>query len=621
MTTVEEKFPPVRVPAGLWRLDADPFRVQASAAAWRKAGKAGAAIGDEVVQNSRHVLSEGWVGHVRDSFARHQSRLVRSLDSVQIRAEAVARELEGIAGLLRHYQTALDDELDNLCRKVLCLNNPRLLGGGGLLAGLGELTFLPKSRTDVASINAAVRVAEGMRRELKAALRIHAAKLARAREQWRALAATWKPIAQGLEARTFRLPDEVAGTMVLVVDGRAVVNTGPGDDSVLVSTDPATGQVVIEVNGVKHYQPRGTEVTIRGGEGNDSIAVSPGTLVKVTMLGGAGQDRIRGGDDDDTILGGLGRDRIRAGGGADYVSGGAANDYLDGQGGRDRIGAGAGNDTAYGLDGSDYLSGGTGRDYLEGGRGYDVIDGGVGADLISGGTEDDRLRGGLGDDVFYAGKGVDTVTGGGGADLSYQESKDHAAGDVPDVVHVEVADVAGFIKIDGSPEFRERVLDDLHLLESSPAGQKMLRELKDRSGFWNELTIRELSAQDNGYAHKGEKEHWYGTERDSAVDYNPDYISDSNSGRPITVLYHEFGHIYSFWNGIFESDYIAGGPDLLVVKGERQAAGLPFDHDNDPSTPDIVDPRQPLDYTENGLRKEMRHPNRDTYNNSGWTPW
>src|SRR5687768_8866413 len=183
MTTAEERLAPVRVPAGLWRLDAEPFRVQASADAWRKVGKAGAVIGDEIVQGSRHVLSDGWAGLVRDSFARHQSRLVNSLDAMQARAEGVARELEMVAGLLRHYQSALDDGLDGLCRKVLCLNNSPML-----LFSLEELVFLPKSREDLAAIDAAVRRAEALRRDLKAALRIHAAKLEAAQEAWRALA-------------------------------------------------------------------------------------------------------------------------------------------------------------------------------------------------------------------------------------------------------------------------------------------------------------------------------------------------------------------------------------------------------------------------------------------------
>ena len=66
--------------------------------------------------------------------------------------------------------------------------------------------------------------------------------------------------------------------MVVVAGGRALVCTGPGVDVISVSTEPATGWVVIDVNGVKHYQPRETAVTIRGGQGNDTITASAGIL-------------------------------------------------------------------------------------------------------------------------------------------------------------------------------------------------------------------------------------------------------------------------------------------------------------------------------------------------------
>ena len=82
--------------------------------------------------------------------------------------------------------------------------------------------------------------------------------------------------------------------MVVVADGRAVVSTGPGDDSVTVSTEPATGQTVIDVNGVKHYQPSGTEVTIRVGEGTDTVAVAGGTPVVIEVVGVAGVIKLDG---------------------------------------------------------------------------------------------------------------------------------------------------------------------------------------------------------------------------------------------------------------------------------------------------------------------------------------
>jgi hypothetical protein len=54
-------------------------------------------------------------------------------------------------------------------------------------------------------------------------------------------------------------------------------------------------------------------------------------------------------------------------------------------------------------------------------------------------------------------------------------------------------------------------------------------------------------------------------------------------------------------------------PSGPVNTRERQAVGLPVDHDGDPNTPPIVDPDHPIEYTENGLRRELGLPDRATY--------
>ena len=43
------------------------------------------------------------------------------------------------------------------------------------------------------------------------------------------------------------------------------------------------------------------------------------------------------------------------------------------------------------------------------------------------------------------------------------------------------------------------------------------------------------------------------------------------------------------------------------------AAGLPIGHDNNPNIPEIIDPKHPLQCTENGLRDEMGLPKRESY--------
>ena len=87
------------------------------------------------------------------------------------------------------------------------------------------------------------------------------------------------------------------------------------------------------------------------------------------IVGGPGQDTIRGrGGDDricglagaDTIAGGQGNDRVDAGGGDDDVNGGGGDDRLGGKAGDDTVNGGAGSNIVNGGDGTDVCSGSPG---------------------------------------------------------------------------------------------------------------------------------------------------------------------------------------------------------------------------------------------------------------------
>ena len=130
----------------------------------------------------------------------------------------------------------------------------------------------------------------------------------------------------------------------------------------------------------------------------------------------------------------------------------------------------------YGLAGDDRISGGGGNDYLEGGSGSDTIAGGRGNDAISGGRGNDRISGGPAHDRLYGGPGRDTVDGGDGVDTAYVQVDD-AVATVERVVTVELRAVGNFIRIVGSPQFVQRVRDDLDMLRASPRGQAMLAAL------------------------------------------------------------------------------------------------------------------------------------------------
>ncbi|MEV6596710.1 calcium-binding protein [Actinoplanes sp. NPDC051346] len=166
-----------------------------------------------------------------------------------------------------------------------------------------------------------------------------------------------------------------------------------------------------------------------------------------TVVGTAGNDRIKGTHGNDVICGRGGNDVITSGGGNDILDGGAGNDILDGGAGRDvldggtgndRLDGGAGNDTEDGDKGNDTVVGGPGDDRLTGGdgndrergdHGDDVLDGGTGRDVLDGGTGNDRLDGGAGNDTEDGDKGNDRVDGGPGDDrLDGGPGRDHLDG-------------------------------------------------------------------------------------------------------------------------------------------------------------------------------------------------
>ena len=465
---------------------------------------------------------------------------------------------------------------------------------------------------------------------------------------------------------------------------RLVFDTGGGDDQVRVTRDPKTGATVINVNGERHtvslshdnltggglatvdgtqYQLSRDDpnnLKIRLGEGNDRLEVGRGVRVNLTVEGGAGNDFIRTGAGDDRIEGGEGDDTIHAGAGRDYVNGTRGNDRLYGE---------SGHDTVYGGDGDDLVEGGTGDDYLEGGRGRDHLRGRAGRDVLSGGLDDDLLEGGTGDDRLYAGGGRDRVYGGAvgdrrntARDVAYAQSGEDTVARGTTLVNVELTGTPGSraLRIVGSPEFVERVEQDIEFLRSSPDGRQMLdafdgaydrsrSPLRDlpfighlfRDG--NTVTIQELTEEDNGFADWSRRTtggpHPFldasgnpGASDNATISYNTRlnqiYDPDPNSASdrwkyfdPVVVLYHEMSHSYNIVTGTFQNGTYSGtGPDSGVINNnERQAVGLPnsgvpFDNDFDPSTPDSRNNPRPL--TENGLRSEMNRQRRPTYGDS-----
>ncbi len=175
-------------------------------------------------------------------------------------------------------------------------------------------------------------------------------------------------------------------------------------------------------------------VTVYGGSGNDTLALSDGSDY---VYGGTGNDVIYGGGGLDRLWGDNGSTNINeTSGGHDTIYGGGGsnatiwgeggNDYLVGSGeGVETFYGGAGNDTIHNWSGfGDVAYGGAGDDRIitadtaYGGTGNDWIDGGFGGtgvegrDLLYGDEGDDTVYGYDANDTLYGGPGLDTLYGG-----------------------------------------------------------------------------------------------------------------------------------------------------------------------------------------------------------------
>ncbi len=588
------------MPEGIFDLHEDAARLDSASTAWAALAHGITGAGDGVDEAARTARDGGWEGKTADAYDAHRKKLVGDLDKAAGLAESLASTLSAAAGSVRICQGRLDQEW----ARVASLPRVPLPTGG--------FTFQTETDEEAKRATAAVSAAQALRDDLDATLAQDTTTLRDAAKQWQALTKGWASGADGPPHRVAGGPGARPRTGVITDGDRTIFNTGAGDDTVRVEIDPATGDRVVTVNGQSYRVPDGQQIVIRAGGGNDQIDVPAGTKVDVTLIGGEGDDTITTRDGDDTVLGMDGEDKIDAGGGDDRVSGGADADYLDGQDGNDTMTGGSGRDTLYGMGGDDVLSGGEGQDYLEGADGNDRLDGGAGNDILSGGKDDDAIHGGVGDDVTYAGRGDDTTYAGSGSDTTYSEAGDTEV-DSEKTVTVEIPDTADYIKVEGSPEFVARVQADLEMLRGSPTGQQMLADFQqhhDDSGFLginkDSITITEYPTPDNSKAwHDG---------NDNYIQYST-HFNTLDEAPPVAVLYHEMAHVHDYVNDTLADGTYQGDDqqNVGVNNRERVAAGLPIDDDNDPSTPERIDPRHPYVYTENGLREEMGAPHRDHY--------
>jgi len=258
------------------------------------------------------------------------------------------------------------------------------------------------------------------------------------------------------------------GTILGVVNLSDVLTTGAINDTV-VNYGLISGDVLLG-NGNDTYRSRGGQVdgTVFGGAGDDLYIVDQADLAisdsngndtvraSVDFALSFGMDRLEfvgpggrigtGNTDANTIVGGVGDDLLRGAGGADMLfdGGGAGNDTLAGGDGDDVLISNNGDDVVEGGGGFDTLTLSSGAvilgwavnlgsasavqdgvrslvvrgiERVEGDFGNDTMTGNALANHLSGGFGADRLNGGGGDDTLVGGGFADALNGGAGADV------------------------------------------------------------------------------------------------------------------------------------------------------------------------------------------------------------
>ncbi len=233
----------------------------------------------------------------------------------------------------------------------------------------------------------------------------------------KAVARCVRPVLETLELRRL-LSSVTFNNGILTVSGDPIngssLTAAPDSTGKLVHASAGDGQTLNEpIASVK-------QINIIGGAGPDYIYVDSSITIPTSIIGGAGNDTIRGGGGSNTINGGTGDDWISGrgttniiygGDGDDTILGGSGNDFIDGGAGDDSIDGAAGDDTLIGDAGNDTLLGDAGNDSLVGGTGDNDIEGGLGNDTLRGGPDTDTLTPGSGNDYIVLGGGFDSIVG------------------------------------------------------------------------------------------------------------------------------------------------------------------------------------------------------------------
>jgi Ca2+-binding RTX toxin-like protein len=231
--------------------------------------------------------------------------------------------------------------------------------------------------------------------------------------------------------------------------GQVTVLGGTGNDTLV--SDTAAGPVDFAGGAgvdTADFSGRTAPLNISLDNAANDGATSEGDNIHTDVekvIGGSGNDTLKGSRFNDTLVGGLGTDTLIGGLGNDVLDGGLGNDVLSGRDGIDTVTyadrttpvvvsldgiandgevavheadqletievviGGHGNDVLTGDDNANALFGGDGNDKIDGRGGNDVVLGSNGDDTIIGGAGNDTIIGGVGRDSLYGSTGDDTL--------------------------------------------------------------------------------------------------------------------------------------------------------------------------------------------------------------------
>ena len=127
----------------------------------------------------------------------------------------------------------------------------------------------------------------------------------------------------------------VAGATLL--GGRLIIVGTDAADKILVNPGGGALEIKVKLNNDQQTFVGVSETVIYALGGNDDVQIAGGIRLPVTVFGGSGNDRIKGGggnsvlvggDGDDLLIGGSGRNILIGGDGADRIQGSSSDDLL-----------------------------------------------------------------------------------------------------------------------------------------------------------------------------------------------------------------------------------------------------------------------------------------------------